>query len=198
MIRVGITGGIGSGKSTVCRLFASHGVAHYDSDTMAKRLMHENEPLKQAIVSRFGANSYNAEGLNRSYLADVVFSNKEALSDLNKLVHPVVKADYRAWCESHKDSDYVVFESAILFSAGLESEVDITLAVLAPQELRLERTCRRDGVDEESVRRRMAAQMSDDEMAERADLVLVNILEQDTLKAVEELHKRLVNESRRV
>ncbi len=197
MMRVGITGGIGSGKSTVCRLFASHGVAVYDSDSAAKRLMNENSDLKAAIIEAFGEESYTLEGLNRKHLAKLVFSDEESLSRLNQLVHPAVREDYREWCREHQESEYVIFESAILFSAGFKSEVDISLAVLAPEELRVERTCRRDGVDRESVLGRMAAQLSDDDLAAEADIVLVNILEEETAEAVEQLHKRFTDETRR-
>lgn len=196
-MRVGITGGIGSGKSTVCRLFASHGVAAYDSDSAAKRLMNENSDLKAAIIEAFGEESYTLEGLNRKHLAKLVFSDEESLSRLNRLVHPAVREDYREWCREHQESEYVIFESAILFSAGFKSEVDISLAVLAPEELRVERTCRRDGVDRESVLGRMAAQLSDDDLAAEADIVLVNILEEETAEAVEQLHKRFTDEARR-
>ena len=175
MMKIGITGGIGSGKSTVCRLFAQRGIAVYDSDREAKRLMTEDAALRAAISARFGAEAYTADGaLNRGYLASRVFTDSEALADLDALVHPAVKADFAAWAERQL-SPYVVLESAILFEAGLEHSVDRTVAVVAPFELRLERTCRRDGCDRESVLRRMAAQLDDDTLRDRADYCVVNI-----------------------
>ena len=168
MMKVGITGGIGSGKSTVCRLFAQRGVAVYDSDAEAKRLMAESPELRAAVSARFGAEAYAGGALNRPYLAGKVFSDPAALADLNALVHPAVLADFAAWAERQEGS-YVILESAILFDAGLEDSVDRTIAVLAPLELRLERTCRRDKCDPEAVRRRIAAQSDDDVLSEKAD-----------------------------
>ncbi|WP_290540837.1 dephospho-CoA kinase [Alistipes sp.] len=188
MIKVGITGGIGSGKSTVCRLFARLGVAVYDSDAAAKRLMTEDAELRRRITERFGAESY-AEGiLNRSYLAGRVFSDDRALADLNAIVHPAVRADFAAWFARQAGS-YVILESALLFDAGFDACVDRTVAVLAPEELRIERTCRRDGRTPGEVRLRIAAQMDDDTLSARADYTLVNILESDLDPAVAELHR---------
>lgn len=197
MMKVGITGGIGSGKSTVCRLFAQRGVAVYDSDSEAKRLMTESADLRRRIAGRFGAESYAADGsLNRRWLAARVFTDPQALADLNAMVHPAVMADFAAWAE-RQPGDYVVLESAILFEAGLEHAVDRTVAVLAPLELRLERTCRRDGCDREAVRRRMAAQMDDDTLCARADYTVVNIREEDLEPTVAELDRRFKLEARR-
>ena len=122
-MKVGITGGIGSGKSTVCRLFAQRGIAVYDSDREAKRLMTENGALRAGITARFGSESYVDGVLNRRYLAGRVFSDAQALADLNALVHPAVRSDFAAWAE-RQAGPYVVLESAILFEAGLEGAVD--------------------------------------------------------------------------
>lgn len=194
MMKVGITGGIGSGKSTVCRLFAQRGIAVYDSDSEAKRLMAEEGPLRAAIAARFGAEAYAEGRLNRSYLAARVFTDPQALADLNALVHPAVMADFAAWA-GRQSSPYVVLESAILFEAGLEHSVDRTVAVVAPLELRLERTCRRDCCDRESVLRRMAAQLDDDTLRDRADYCVVNIREEDLAPTVDELNRRFTLEA---
>ena len=194
MMKVGITGGIGSGKSTVCRLFARLGVAVYDSDAGAKRLMTEDAELRRRITDRFGAEAYADGTLNRTYLAGRVFSEAQALADLNAIVHPAVRADFAAWAERQEGS-YVILESAILVEAGLEGSVDRTVAVLAPLELRVERTCRRDGCDPEAVRRRIAAQAGDDLLCERADYTLVNIFETDLEPAVAELDRIFTHEA---
>lgn len=195
MMKVGITGGIGSGKSTVCRLFAARGIAVYDSDAEAKRLMKEDGALRRRIAERFGAEVYAGDELDRACLAGKVFSDPAALADLNAIVHPAVMADFAAWA-TRQTGDYVILESAILFEAGLEGSVDRTLAVLAPLELRLERTCRRDGCDPEQVRRRMAAQTDDDTLCAKADYTLVNILEPDLEPAVAELDRIFSHEAR--
>lgn len=185
-MKVGITGGIGSGKSTVCRLFARLGVAVYDSDSAAKRLMATE--LREAVSARFGPATYRDGELDRARLAGIVFRDAQALSDLNALVHPAVLRDFRAWAD-RQEGDYVVLESALLFEAGLEGAVDKTVAVLAPAELRAERAARRDQCDPEAVRRRMAAQMDDDTLCARADYTLVNILESDLESAVADLDR---------
>jgi len=188
MIKIGVTGGIGSGKSTLCRMLAERGAALYDSDREARRLMNDDGELRRRIVAAFGSESYTDEGLNRSWLAGRVFSDPGRLQLLNGIVHPAVKDDFRRRAE-RCEAECLVLESAILFSAGLDAEVDRTVAVLAPEPLRVERTCRRDGVDASSVRRRMAAQMSDDELAARADYTVVNILEADLEAAADQLYK---------
>ena len=196
MYKIGVTGGIGSGKSTVCELLRDRGVAVYDSDSRAKQLMAESEALREQLTATFGAECYNAEGLNRAFLASKVFGNEEALQQLNSIVHPAVRADFQTWAEQ-QSSPYVVLESAILFEAGFETEVDATLAVMAPMPMRLERTMARDGVDKESVMRRMEHQLSDDELHRRASRTIVNINREYLEGDIEQLHKIFVYESQR-
>ena len=183
---VGITGGIGSGKSTLCRLFALRGVAVYDSDAEARRLMNDDRALREAVAARFGADIYREGTLDRAHLAAVVFADSQALADLDGLVHPAVKRDFEAWAR-RQQGDYVILESAILFESGFDALVDRTVAVLAPAELRIDRACRRDNCDAEAVRRRIAAQLDDDTLRTRADFSVVNILESDLESAVAQL-----------
>lgn len=197
MIKVGITGGIGSGKSTVCRLFAEEDVPVYDSDLEAKRLMTENAALREELAKRFGTAIYTDEGLNRKALAACVFGDPAELAALNALVHPAVMRDFERWCEQYTDADYVLFESAILFDVGLESAVDRTLAVVAPPDARVERTCLRDGITEEDVRRRIAVQLADEELIERADYTLINIDRARLRTEVARLDKLFRDESRK-
>lgn len=188
MYKIGITGGIGSGKSTVCRLLAERGVAVYDSDARAKALMNESEALREALVAAFGQECYSTEGLDRGYLARQVFGNEEALARLNGIVHPAVKEDFRRWAEQQCGT-YVVLESAILFESGFDKEVDATLAVMAPLEERIRRTIARDGVSRESVLQRIAHQMGDDELHARASRTIVNLREDYLESDIEQLHK---------
>lgn len=192
MFKVGITGGIGSGKSTVCRLFAARGVAVYDCDAAAKRLMAENDALKGAIEARFGAACYENGVLNRSYLAEQIFGSDEAREALNGLVHPAVIADFERWAEEQA-GEYVVLESAILFEAGLEKHLDCVVAILAPKALRLERAMKRDGAQREQIEARMATQLDDDTLCAKADLSLVNIFEEELEQQVQELDFRFKN-----
>ncbi len=189
MLKIGVTGGIGSGKSTVCRLFAARGIAVYDTDAAAKRLMAEDAALRRAIEARFGEESYQEGALNRQWLARQVFGDEAALQALNRLVHPAVIADFERWA-TEQQSVYVVVESAILYEAGLDRAVDKVVAVLAPERLRIERAMQRDGATEEQIRSRMAAQLSDEELHRRADVALVNIFEEDLEAAVQELDSR--------
>ena len=187
MIKVGITGGIGCGKSTVCRLFSEKGVGVYDSDREAKRLMHEDAALREAIQKRFGEEIYRDDVLESKALAAKVFGDEQALQDLNHLVHPAVMRDFKRWCTEQQGA-YVLLESAILFDAGLEHEVDHTILVMAPEALRVERAAKRDGCDPELIRQRIAAQMPEEELATRADYRIVNILEDDLQGAVDYLN----------
>ncbi len=193
-MKVGITGGIGSGKSTLCRHLAQMGVAVYDSDSRAKELMAVE--LRESIESRFGAEAYRDGVLDRKYMAARVFGNEAELKALNAIVHPAVMRDFEQWAE-RQSAEYVVLESAILFDAALEGYVDVTVAVMAPVSLRIERVCRRDGADAEEVRRRIAAQLGDDTLRERADIAIVNIDADELLETAEKLNQRLTYEARR-
>lgn len=196
MYKIGITGGIGSGKSTVCALFAEQGVAVYDSDFEAKRLMNESEAMRQALIAAFGQECYGEQGLNRAYLASQVFGNEEALQRLNAIVHPAVREDFRMWAERQQGA-YVILESAILFESGFDTEVDATLAVMAPLEERVRRTMARDGVEREQVLSRISHQMSDDELHARANRTIVNLMRDYLESDVEQLHKMYCYEAQR-
>lgn len=195
MYKVGLTGGIGSGKSKVAELFRVRGVAVYDSDSRAKVLMNGSEDLREELVAAFGSECYTDSGLNRAWLAERVFSNKEALSRLNSIVHPAVMRDFAAWAEQ-QEGDYVVMESAILLEAGLESHVDVVVSVMAPKMLRLERAMLRDGATRQQIEERMRNQMSDDERAERSKYAIVNIDLEELEEDVEQLHRRLSYDSK--
>ncbi len=195
MYKVGLTGGIGSGKSTVAELMRDRGIAVYDSDSRAKALMAGDEALRQALIAEFGAECYTVEGLNRPWLAERVFSNEAELARLNAIVHPAVMRDFATWAEA-QEGNYVVLESAILLEAGLEGYVDVVVAVMAPQELRLERAMQRDGASREQIEERMRNQMSDEERTDRAKYAIVNIDLEELEEDVEQLHRRLCYDSK--
>ena len=195
MYKVGITGGIGAGKSTVCDLLRERGVAVYDSDSRAKQLMSEDVMLRAELIEAFGDAVYGASGLDRAYLAKSVFGNDEALRKLNAIVHPAVMRDFAEWAEV-QEGDYVVLESAILFEAGLADRVDSVVAVMAPESLRLERAMARDGASRDEILRRIRSQMSDDERMERAKYAVVNIDREELAEDVEQLHRRLCYDSK--
>ncbi len=176
MIRIGLTGGIGSGKSTVAQLFAELGVECYDSDSRAKALMQEDPALREGLMRLFGSGVYSPEGqLDRAAVASAVFGNPERLAQLNGAVHPAVAHDWERWCAERSGRDAVILESAILFESGFDAKVDLSVTVSVPEHLRIERCMARDGVPAEAVRRRIAAQWSDEERERRADHVISNI-----------------------
>ena len=189
MIKVAVCGGIGSGKSTVCRMFAERGVALYDSDSRAKALMNESAELRETLVAEFGAECYEGGVLNRTYLASKVFGSEEKLAKLNAIVHPAVKADFLAWAEE-QEGDFCIVETAILFESGFDALVDVKVAVLAPQPLRVMRAMERDGASREQIEARIKAQMSNDELMARCDFAIVNIHLEDVEKDVAELAYR--------
>lgn len=196
MYKVGVTGGIGSGKSTVCEMLAQRGVAVYIADSEAKRLMCSDDALRRDIIALFGEESYAGDQLNKEFLASRVFCDKEALQRLNGVVHPAVMRDFEVWAEA-QDGDYVVLESAILFEAGLEGSVDVVVSVMSPKELRLERAMCRDGATREKIEERMRNQLTDDERCSRAKYAIVNIMLEDLEEDVEQLHRRLCYDAQR-
>ena len=195
MYKVGLTGGIGSGKSKVAEFLRDREVAIYDSDGRAKELMMSNEALREALIAEFGQECYTADGINRAWLAQRVFNNEAELARLNAIVHPAVMRDFAEWAEA-QEGNYVVLESAILLEAGLESHVDVVVAVMAPKELRLERAMLRDGAKREQIEERMRNQMSDEERTDRAKYAIVNIDLEELEEDVEQLHRRLCYDSK--
>lgn len=193
MIRLGITGGIGSGKSVVCRLLAMLDLPVYDSDSRAKWLMNNSSVLRERLQERFGNDIYGDGGLQRKVLAERVFSDREALVALDAIVHPAVADDFLLWAAEREAEGFEIvgLESAILFSSGFDRFVDRCVAVVAPDELRVARAAQRDRASEEQVRARIASQMAQSEVAERADYVVVNdeqsMLWSQVLRLIEEL-----------
>lgn len=195
MYKVGITGGIGSGKSTVCGMLRERGVAVYDCDARAKELMRSDAAIAQEIVARFGAESFANGELNRAYLAQRVFNSEEELAALNAIVHPRVMSDFEAWA-ANAEGEYCVLESAILYESGFDAKVDIVVAVTAPEELRIERVMQRDGVSQEQVVERMRNQLSDEERVTRSKYAIENIEFDELEEDVEQLHRRLSYDAR--
>ena len=195
MYKVGITGGIGSGKSSVCKMLALRGVPIYDSDSRAKQLMVTDAELVRLVSQRFGADVYVDGMLNRQVLAARVFTDKDALAELNSMVHPAVMRDFERWA-AEQQTAYVVMESAIIFEAGLDDKLDAVVAVMAPRSLRLERAMQRDGATREQIEERMRTQLSDDELARRAKYAIVNISLDELDEEVEQLHRRLSYDAR--
>ena len=174
MNRLGITGGIGAGKSFVAQCFVQMGVPVYDCDNEAKRLMLTDSSVIDALKNLVSPDVYCVDGsLNKQLLANFVFSDAGNREKVNRIVHPAVFRDFERWANSQK-TDIVAVESAILFESGLSELVDASVCVVAPMELRIERVMKRDNTDSEKVRARIASQMSDSERTAKSDFVIVN------------------------
>lgn len=189
LLQIGITGGIGTGKSTVCKLFASLGIPIYDADSQARLLMDTNAQLKQQIVTTFGAESYENGQLNRRYLAQTVFGNSEKVTQLNALVHPCVAAHYATWVASQQTA-YIVKEAALLFESSSWKHLDKIIVVTAPLDVRLERIKKRDPQRTETeIQQIMAKQMPEEEKISRADYLINNDGLMPLMPQVEALHQ---------
>jgi dephospho-CoA kinase len=193
MLKLGLTGGIGSGKTLVCQIIEKLSVPVYYADRAARELMNSDAELKESIRNMFGDQAYSKEGLDRQYVASSVFGDHEKLSRLNSLVHPAVRKDFIRWTEQHRESPYVVEEAAILFESGASVEMDQTVLVYAPEELRISRVMKRDGRSREDVLKRMEHQLSEEEKMKKADHILTNDGVQMLLPQVVELHNKILN-----
>ncbi len=190
-MRVGLTGGIGSGKSTVAGYFRELGVPVYDSDSRARVLMERNPSLRHQIESLLGAEAYLGDLLNRQYVAARVFDNPALLASLNALVHPQVRLDFLEWSEGQQ-APYVVQEAAILFENGAYRQLDRVVLVTAPERTRLRRVMKRDGATEQAVRARMNNQWDDVRKIPLADFVIDNTLRQTARTQVRKIHRQLL------
>ncbi|MGV8994394.1 MAG: dephospho-CoA kinase [Flavobacterium sp.] len=170
---IGLTGGIGSGKSTVARYINSKGIPVYIADDEA-RLLTDSVEVKDKIVATFGDKILNNGILDRKILSEIVFNNAENLQKLNSIIHPAVREHFINWLKLHQNNAYVVKEAAILFESGSYKDCDIIISVEAPQEVRIERVMLRDGTSREAVEARMRNQWSDEMRAEKSDFVIVN------------------------
>lgn len=194
MIKVGITGGIGSGKTSVCQVFERLGAAVYYADVRAKQLMEEDKELIVSIKKLIGEDAYNEDGtLNRKLIADTVFSDEKKLLQLNALVHPVVARDYESWNEilARKNYPYSIKEAALLIEAGSYKQCDKLIVVTADIEARIRRVMTRDNVTREQVLARINAQLPEEEKVKLADYVIRNDEIMDLVPQVTKIHLEL-------
>lgn len=187
---IGLTGGIGSGKTTVAKLFEELGAPVYNSDLKAKKLMQESKEIRNAIVDLLGEESYALEKLNKKYIADKVFGDKELLQKLNAIVHPAVRKDFISWVKKKK-TPYVIQEAAILFENNSYKIFDKVILVKAPKEARLERILARDNISREEILARMENQWHDSKKIPLADYIIENTDLEETKLQVEKIHHQL-------
>jgi dephospho-CoA kinase len=189
-LKIGVTGGIGTGKTTICRVLETMGFPVYYADPEAKRLMHAHEPLVKAISDAFGAQVYENGKLRRDLLAEAIFSDPEKRELLNSLVHPQVREDFIHWTE-RQQSAIVFQESALLFETGGYRHFDKTILVTAPMDERIARTMSRDDATEEQVRARIANQLPEDQKIPLADFIIVNDGRQLVIPQIEKIVEAL-------
>lgn len=191
MLKIGLTGGMGSGKTTVSRIFSVLGIPVFYADDVAKQLMNEDESLKKKIIQLFGENAYQDNELNRKFIAGIVFNDKFKLEQLNAVVHPVTIAAAANWINK-QTSPYIIKEAALMFESAAAVHLDYVIGVYAPQHLRLQRVMQRDNVKREDVLARMNSQIDETIKMKLCDFIIVNDEQQAVLPQVISLHKKLL------
>lgn len=193
---VGITGGIGSGKSTACQIFRVLGIPIYDADSRAKWLMERDPQLQASIKNLLSEQAYDSDGrLNNAYIAELVFKNPALLAKLNALVHPAVAVDTSKWLEA-QTSPYVLKEAALLFESGASRNMDAVIVVHADEQIRIERVMLRNKITEEQVKDRINRQMPETEKLRLADYIILNDGSQSLIRQVLSLHQTLLDRSK--
>lgn len=191
MLKVGLTGGIGSGKSTVAKVFETLGIPVYKADDEAKRLMTTDPELIKQIKFHFTDQAYQNNKLNKPYLSAVVFNNKRQLELLNSIVHPFTIEDGKAWMERQK-TPYAIKEAALIFESGSQGEFDIIIGVYAPETLRIHRTIQRDKTNKDQVKSRMENQIKEEVKMKLCDEVLINNEQELLLPQIVALHEKIL------
>ncbi len=193
MMKIGLTGGIGSGKSLIRRIFCELGIPVYDADTAAKRLMIEDENIRKSLISAFGQEIIQQNGsLNKKLLADIIFRDKENLNTINSIVHPAVHRDFENWLQK-QDAPYVLEEAAVFFETDAYRSMDKMITVCASEDVRIERVTKRDSISREKVIERMKNQLPDDEKFKLADFVIYNDNNHILLPQVIDIHTQIIN-----
>lgn len=192
MVKVGVTGGIGSGKTTVCKMFASMGIPIYYADKEAKRLMNFDTDLKNNIKKLLGEEAYHNNGrLHRANVAQLIFNDKKKLEALNQLVHPAVRKDADEW-HSRQDAPYTIQEAALFVENGSYKLLDKLIVVTAPEELRIQRVMKRDNTSKEKIQQRIRNQMDEQEKVKKADFVLSNDGKSSIIQQIHAIHKAII------
>ena len=187
-----LTGGIGSGKSTVLKLFSELGVPTFAADDSAKKAMEEDARIQQRIVEIFGEASYIKGKLNRSFIAQKVFGNQEKLQQLNAVVHPAARAAYVNW-QQKQDAPYTIYEFPLVFELGEQDRFDGVILVVSSESLRIQRVKKRDNISEDAIRKRIMHQWTDEQKQPLADMVIHNDIIDETVSQVHKLHLQLMH-----
>lgn len=188
---VGLTGGIGSGKTTILNYFQSFGIPVYIADVEAKALMNRSKVIRRKLIQLFGDDAYKDGQLNKSYLSSKIFSDKCKLSKMNAIVHPKVASHFKRWLKK-QDSKYVIKEAAIIFENNLEAQYDYIITVIADENLRLQRVMKRDNTSKEKIKSIIKNQLSDAEKIEKSDFVITNNDLEVAKKQAAKIHQELL------
>lgn len=192
MLKIGLTGGIGSGKTLVGEVFSALNVPVYIADQEAKRLMETAPELRTSLEKLFGSQAYNGDHLNKRYIGEIVFNDKEMLARLNNIVHPAVHADFERWAEQYRTLPYVIEEAAVLFESDGAERMNKTIFVKASEQIRISRVMERDSVTGEQVQARMRNQWSDEKKEKLADFIIYNENDSMILPQIVDLHEGLL------
>ena len=192
MIKIGLTGGIGSGKSFVSKIFTELGVPVYNSDIEAKKL-YSREDIKKKMQENFGQEVYLSDGqINKVYLANIIFNDRKALNYVNSIIHPLVKEHFEQWMNKQNHAQYIIKEAAILFESGAYKEMDKIIAVTAPLELRIKRVIVRDKTDPKTILNKIEKQLSDEEIIKRSDFHIINNEQKALLPQILKIHEQIM------
>jgi dephospho-CoA kinase len=194
MLKVAITGGIGSGKSLVCQVFKTLGIPIFNADVVSNQLVETDKELKDAIIKLFGTESYLNGNYNRKFIGNIVFSNPEKLQLLNDLIHPLAIQAAKQWFEE-QHAPYAIKEAAILFESNAQQDIDIVIGITAPEAVRIERVMQRTGYNKEEVIKRIALQMPDEEKMAKCDYVIQNDNKTAILPQLLRIHEALMIKS---
>lgn len=191
-LKVGVTGGIGTGKSLVCSIFKVLQVPVFEADLVAKNLMNSDNKIREDLIALLGENVYSGQGtLNKKRIAEIIFNDKEIIQKVNQIIHPAVRNSFISWWQQ-QNTDYIIQEAAILFESGAYKLMDYNILITAPEELRIKRVMKRDGATKQQVLARMANQWNDEEKIKLADFIIYNDESNFLVTQVLEIHKKIL------
>ena len=192
MIKVGITGGIGSGKSLICEIFRVLGVPVFHADSEAKKILNSSEEIKEALITKFGLDIYSQVGeIDRSKFGNIIFNDKDALEYTNKLIHPYVVSEFQKWSDCHSNYEYILHEAAILFESGVYKLMDKVIWVEAPEKVRISRVVKRDNILAGAVMERINNQWDFRKVKDKVDFIINNDGKSFVISQVLDIHNHL-------